>query len=100
VPHVSASNAPPAAVVDRGQAGAPPPLRHDGGGEHRGEHRRVPSVDEFPPVAQREYAAKSSIYSGNPSRLQPLPPPAPSDVPERRGGLLQRLVGGRKGGRD
>jgi cell division protein FtsZ len=94
-----ASIAPPAGAADRGQIGAPPPLRHDGGGEHRGDYRRVPSVDEFPPVAQREYAAKSSIYSGNPSRLQPLPPPAPSEVPERRGGLLQRLVGGRKGDR-
>ena len=93
--HASASHAP--------SAGAPPPLRHDeGGGAHRGDHRRVPSVDEFPPVAQREYAAKSSIYSGNPSRLQPLPPPAPppNDEPARRGGLLQRLVGSRRGGRD
>lgn len=96
---VSSATSHPAGTADRGQSGAPPPLRHDGGGEHRGEHRRVPSVDEFPPVAQREYAAKSSIYSGNASRLQPLPPPAPSDEPERRGGLLQRLVGGRKGGR-
>jgi cell division protein FtsZ len=95
----SASNAPSAGSADRGHSGAPPPLRHDGGGEQRGDYRRVPSVDEFPPVAQREYAAKSSIYSGSPSRLQPLPPPAPSDEPERRGGLLQRLVGGRKGGR-
>ena len=95
----SASNAPSAGAADRGHSGAPPPLRHDGGGEQRGDYRRVPSVDEFPPVAQREYAAKSSIYSGSPSRLQPLPPPAPSDEPERRGGLLQRLVGGRKGGR-
>jgi cell division protein FtsZ len=100
VPHVSAPNTPTAGGSDRGQAWAPPPIRHDGGREHRGEHRRVPSVDEFPPVAQREYAAKSSIFSGNPSRLQPLPPPVPSDVPERRGGLLQRLVGGRKDGRD
>jgi cell division protein FtsZ len=100
VPQVSSSNAPAAGAADRGQSGAPPPLRQDGSGQHRGEHRRVPSVDEFPPVAQREYAAKSSIYSGNPSRLQPLPPPVPSDVPERRGGLLQRLVGSRKGGRD
>ena len=95
----SASSVPSTGSADRGHSGAPPPLRHDGGAEHRGDHRRVPSVDEFPPVAQREYAAKSSIYSGNPSRLQPLPPPAPSDEPVRRGGLLQRLVGSRKGGR-
>ena len=97
----SASTGPSGGAADRGQVGAPPPIRHDGGGDHRGDYRRVPSVDEFPPVAQREYAAKSSIYSGSASRLQPLPPPSPppNDEPERRGGLLQRLVGGRKGGR-
>ncbi len=102
VPHVLASNAPAVGAADRGQAGAPPPLRHDGGSDHRGDHRRVPSVDEFPPVAQREYAAKSSIYSGNASRLQPLPPPAPpvNERPAPRAGLLQRLVGSRRGGRD
>jgi cell division protein FtsZ len=99
VVRASALDVPAAGASDRGQAGAPPPLRHDGSGDHRGDYRRMPSVDEFPPVAQREYAAKSSIYSGNPSRLQPLPPPPPDDVPERRGGLLQRLVGSRKGGR-
>jgi len=99
--HASASNGAAAVAADRGQTGAPPPLRHDGGGDHRGDYRRVPSVDEFSPVAQREYAAKSSIYSGNPSRLQPLPPPAPppNDEPARRGSLLQRLVGSRRGGR-
>lgn len=93
--HVPPANQPVSGAADRGPVGAPPPLRHDGGVDHR----RMPSVDEFPPVAQREYAAKSSIYSGNPSRLQPLPTPPPEDVPERRGGLLQRLVGSRKGGR-
>jgi cell division protein FtsZ len=98
IAHASAASASATGSVDRGLAGAPPPLRHDGGGEHR-DHRRMPSVDEFPPVGQREYAAKSSIYSGNPSRLQPLPAPKPEDEPERRGGLLQRLVGSRKGGR-
>ncbi len=90
VPPVSASPA----SGGRGQAGAPPPLRHDVGEPSR----RVPSVEDFPPVAQREYAAKSSIYSGDPSRLQPLPPQQPPE-PQRSGSLLQRLVGGRKSGR-
>ena len=94
----SAASASATDSADRTPTGAPPPLRHDGGGDHR-DHRRMPSVDEFPPVGQREYAAKSSIYSGNPSRLQPLSAPKPEDEPERRGGLLQRLVGSRKGGR-
>ena len=80
--------------ADRTQTAPPPPLRHDGGPEPR----RVPSVEDFPPVAQREYAAKSSIYSGESSRLQPLPPPQPPE-PQRSGSLLQRLVGGRKSGR-
>lgn len=63
-----------------------------------GDYRRMPSVDEFPPVGQREYAAKAPKYSEQKSRAQPLEPPAPPPEPPR-GGLLHRLVGGGKGRR-
>ncbi len=75
------------------QPTAPPPIQHAGDGDYR----RMPSVDEFPPVGQREYAAKAPLYSGQQSRMQPLEPPVPPEPP--RGGLLQRLVGGGKGRR-
>jgi hypothetical protein len=63
-----------------------------------GDYRRMPSVDEFPPIGQREYAAKAPMYSEQKSRGQPLEPPAPQPDPPR-GGLLHRLVGGGKGRR-
>lgn len=75
------------------QPTAPPPMRHAGDADYR----RMPSVEEFPPVGQREYAAKAPVYSGQQSRVQPLEPPVPPEPP--RGGLLQRLVGGAKGRR-
>jgi cell division protein FtsZ len=56
-----------------------------------GEHgrRRMPSVEDFPPVGQREYWAKTT----GGVRTPPLPPAQP----QRKTGLLQRLTGG---GRD
>jgi len=77
--------------IDRSETTAPPPIRHAA----EGDYRRMPSVDEFPPVGQREYAAKAPHYSREQSRMQHSePPPEPP-----RGGLLQRLVGGAKGRR-
>jgi len=78
-----------------GEPTAPPPIRH--GAE--GDYRRMPSVEEFPPVGRREYAAKAPVYAAQKSRVQPLEPPAPPPEPPRGGGLLQRLVGGGKGRR-
>lgn len=54
----------------------------------RGNSRRMPDVDDFPPVAQREYRAKTGY---------PVPPPPPGanqagDEPQRRG-ILQRIMG-------
>jgi cell division protein FtsZ len=51
--------------------------------------RRMPDVDDFPPVAQREYRAKT----GYP--VPPAPPPGPhqaTEEPQRRG-ILQRIMG-------
>ena len=81
-----------AAPANRGEAMAPPRRAADD------DYRRMPSVDEFPPVGQREYAAKAPMYSGQQSRAQPFEPPASPPEPPR-GGLLHRLVGGGKGRR-
>ena len=48
--------------------------------------RRMPDVEDFPPVAQREYRAKA----GYPA--QGGPPPPGSEEPPRRG-ILQRIMG-------
>jgi len=50
--------------------------------------RRMPEVEDFPPVAQREYRAKAAYAT------QPVaPPPVPgADEPPRRG-ILQRIMG-------
>ena len=51
--------------------------------------RRMPDVDDFPPVAQREYRAKTGY---------PVPPPPPPSIqppveePQRRG-ILDRIMG-------
>jgi cell division protein FtsZ len=54
--------------------------------------RRMPDVDDFPPVAQREYRAKA----GHAHAMPPAPSRAASgrDVPEEapRPGLLQRIM--------
>jgi cell division protein FtsZ len=89
----SAPSSLPPSYEDREPTTMPPPLRHDGSIDQR----RMPAVDEFPPVAQREYAAKALLYAGQKSHHQPLTPPSPppQPEPERGGGLLKRLVGGR-----
>ena len=72
--------------------------------------RRMPDVDDFPVVGQREYRAKSNQYGAPPHAsaapkpaAPPMAPAAPpprifddrteSQPPKRGGGLFQRLVG-------
>ncbi len=56
--------------------------------ELRRGHRRMPEVDDFPPVAQREYRAKTGY--GAPSGT---PPAAPASDNGQRRGILQRIMG-------
>ncbi len=66
--------------------------------EIRRTARRIPDIDEFPEVGQREYRAKTGGASA-PVRPQPAPQVyhQAKDAPERKSSLLQRLVGaGRK----
>jgi cell division protein FtsZ len=51
--------------------------------------RRMPDVEDFPPVAQREYRAKAGYVP------QGGPPPAPQSTGEEqpRRGILQRIMG-------
>jgi hypothetical protein len=61
----------------------------------------MPSVDDFPPVGQREYWAKSGDSAGRPARTEHDPfaqQAAESPVP--KASLLRRLTGGSLGRRD
>jgi cell division protein FtsZ len=81
----SAQPAPP--IADPFRPAAPEDVR-------RGNGRRVPGIEEFPAVGQREYQAKAGRYSGPPA-LPPAPFPqhaSPSEPPARSG-LLQRMMG-------
>jgi hypothetical protein len=49
----------------------------------------MPAVEDFPPLAQREYWARASDVSRTAGRSHQQP----SDPPHRRPGLLQRLTG-------
>ena len=49
--------------------------------------RRIPDVEDFPPVGQREYRAKA----GYPTQGGPPPPPGSEEPPRR--GILQRIMG-------
>ena len=59
--------------------------------------RPMPAVEDFPPVAQREYWAKTNEISRPQAPTQPMYGQR-VDSPPRRPGLLQRLTG--VGGRD
>lgn len=60
----------------------------------RPSSRRVPGLDEFPPVGQREYRAKSAQIDAATASHEPLMPEASSAHDQRaRGGLLQRMIG-------
>jgi cell division protein FtsZ len=49
--------------------------------------RRMPDVEDFPPVAQREYRAKAGYAP------QASPPPQPTGEEAPRRGILQRIMG-------
>jgi cell division protein FtsZ len=51
--------------------------------------RRMPEVEDFPPVAQREYRAKATTATPPP----PLSPLQPAEEPQKRSGILQRIMG-------
>jgi cell division protein FtsZ len=70
-------------------------------GEPRRHGPRMPSVDDFPPVAQREYWAKSAETNGRAAlpELDPISPHAP-ESPAPKTSLLRRLTGASLGRRD
>jgi cell division protein FtsZ len=55
--------------------------------------RPMPTVEDFPPVAQREYWAKTA-GARRAQAQQPAPKPEPP--PARRMGLLERITGARR----
>jgi cell division protein FtsZ len=52
--------------------------------------RRMPEVEDFPPVAQREYRAKATTATPPPPPLSPL---QPAEESQKRTGILQRIMG-------
>ncbi len=68
---------------------APAEVRRAGGA------RRMPEVEDFPAVGQREYRAKSGMGPPLEPRTQPQPPqaPAPQADDRRKPGFFSRLTG-------
>jgi cell division protein FtsZ len=61
---------------------------------HRPMSRRVPDLEDFPPIGQREFRAKSGNQADGPShRDQAAPPARGQPEPPARGGLLHRMIG-------
>ncbi len=57
------------------------------------QQRRLPEVDDFPAVGQREYRAKSGQYADQPGSGPPrVYEPAPAEAAQHRGGFFQRIV--------
>ncbi len=67
--------------------------------DHNQSYRRLPQVEDFPPVGQREYHAKIGQYghSQAPSQVPPraYAQPAP-EQPPRKLGFFERLTGARR----
>jgi cell division protein FtsZ len=65
--------------------------------EVRRPQRRVPEIDEFPPIGQKEYKAKSGVAAnGGEGGNAPKVYKAPNETGSKKGSLLQRLMGGGK----
>jgi cell division protein FtsZ len=85
---------------------SPPPLdpSRSGGGftpapptQLRRAGRRMPDLQDFPPVGQREYRAKSEHYGDDPESEPRVYAPLSDEPPPRRRSLLQRLVSASRG---
>jgi cell division protein FtsZ len=78
---------PTAPMADPFQPAAPEDVRRPGS-------RRMPELDDFPPVGQREFQAKAGRYAGPPT-LPGAPQSRSSEIPDppARSGLLQRMMG-------
>ena len=72
--------------------GPPAPLRRAG--------RRMPDLQDFPPVAQREYRAKAGQYPDESESAPRAYGPSADVHPPRRRSLLQRLVSASRGRAD
>jgi cell division protein FtsZ len=60
----------------------------------RSSSRRLPGLDEFPPVGQREYRAKAGQYDAAGAPAGAAPQDARQNAAQMpRGGLLQRMIG-------
>ncbi len=90
------STAPPPPSRGAGaQAGArlPEPFTPGPPVEVKRQHRRMPTVEDFPPVAQREYRAKATWYETGPSTPPSSRGYAPQQEPARKPSLFSRITG-------
>lgn len=93
LPHLSAAGGPlpPRAPGRNDQQRTSEPFTPAAPIEARGAHRRMPAVEDFPPLAQREYHAKSARNDSG--RIEPSAGDSNHDGQPRRRGLFSRLTG-------
>ncbi len=91
LPHLNrVSQSPPPPVAPETSPFVPSPPED----VRRPTSRRVPDLDEFPPVGQREYRAKTSYQGDAPRhREQAAAPVQAQPEPPVRSGLLHRMIG-------
>ncbi|HEX7074600.1 MAG TPA: cell division protein FtsZ [Hyphomicrobiaceae bacterium] len=90
------STAPPPPSRGAGaQAGArlPEPFTPGPPVEVKRQHRRMPTVEDFPPVAQREYRAKAAWYETGPSTPPSSRGYAPQKEPAKKASFFSRITG-------
>ena len=85
--------APGNVVIRDGQAGQDTHGYPSDQRPHTGNGRSMPAVEDFPPVAQREYWAKASDVARPAGQTKGVYPQQADPPPPRRPGLLQRLTG-------
>jgi cell division protein FtsZ len=84
--------APGNVVIKDGQAGPDARSYPSDQRPHAGNGRSMPAVEDFPPLAQREYWAKASDVAKPAAQARDVYSQQ-ADAPPRRPGLLQRLTG-------
>lgn len=88
------ASAPPPQKAAPGGARSPEPFTPAPPMETRRAKRRMPTVEDFPVVAQREYLAKAGWHeTGNPPQSPPRAYAPDSAPPAKKPGLLSRITG-------
>lgn len=89
----SAGSPPPRPGGSQPGARLPEPFTPGPPVEVKRQHRRMPTVEDFPAVAQREYRAKAAWYETGPSTPPASRGYAQHEEPARKPGLFSRITG-------